>query len=342
MERKKSILYVYPGISSFIQSDIDNLSRTYNIVENTYNWTNKLMVPFLILSQFFFLLFNIKKYKCVIVSFAGYWSLAPVVCGKLFKTPVYIILNGTDCSSIPKLNYGSLRKPIHKKVIEYCCRKSKNLLPVSNSLIYTTNTFDESLPKNQGIRYYFPTINTPIKVIANGFDTDFWDAKEEKVANLFLSVFSESQFFLKGGDLIVEVAKKQPENNFVVVGCPTPNIDVPSNLIFKGFLTPPELKKMYSKAKYYLQLSSFEGFGCSLAEAMLCGCIPIVSNVNSMPEIIGEYGYLLTRRDSDLLSSLLIEITLKNTITSEMVRNRIKQNYPISKRMEEIKMLIEN
>ena len=44
-----------------------------------------------------------------------------------------------------------------------------------------------------------------------------------------------------------------------------------------------------------------EGFPNALCEAMLSGCIPIVSNVGAMPKIVKETGYLLLKKDIYLL-----------------------------------------
>jgi hypothetical protein len=54
-------------------------------------------------------------------------------------------------------------------------------------------------------------LKTEFEVIPNGFDVNFWSVNVAKESGLFLSVFSESQFYLKGGDLIFEVARKLPD-----------------------------------------------------------------------------------------------------------------------------------
>ena len=105
------------------------------------------------------------------------------------------------------------------------------------------------------------------------------------------------------------------------------------NIIHLGRLTPNELKKWYSKTQFYLQLSVFEGFGVALCEAMLCNCIPIVSNVNFLPSIIGKSGFILDKRNSDKLYNL-IKTALKSDISilESKARERIIKYFPISKR----------
>lgn len=48
-----------------------------------------------------------------------------------------------------------------------------------------------------------------------------------------------------------------------------------------------------------------EGFPNALCEAMLCECVPIVSDVFSMPEIIESSGFVLKERNDELLDELI-------------------------------------
>ena len=48
-----------------------------------------------------------------------------------------------------------------------------------------------------------------------------------------------------------------------------------------------------------------EGFGVALAEAMACGCVPIVSRVGILDFIAGDSGFVLEKHDTDLLKSLI-------------------------------------
>ncbi len=329
MKNKKTILFVCPYFSSFIKEDIEILSENNIVIINNYNWQNKFLIFSNLFFQFFSILFKINRVNIIVVSFGGYWSFFPSLIGKVFKKPVYIILHGTDCASLPNLNYGSLRKPILKLFCKISYRFSFKLLPVSSSLIKVKNTFlADDKYSYQGINYFFPNLKINYSVIYNGIDTNFWqnDLSINKVDNSFLAVFSEKQFILKGGDLIIKIAEKFPEIDFNIVGTYAPSYikNIPSNVNFLGKLDKNQLKKVYCNSRYYFQLSIFEGFGCSLAEAMACECIPIGSSVNIIPEIIGDSGKIIQYKKEDELESVIKNLLTQKDLNKKGQEARIR------------------
>jgi glycosyltransferase involved in cell wall biosynthesis len=340
----KTIIYVYPKKYSFINEDIQGLKKHYNVIENSYNWRKKIFVPFFMIHQFFSIILN-RKVKTIFVSFGGYWAFAPSLIGKLTGKSVYIILHGTDCASIEALNYGSFRKPIQKLILKWSYKMATKLLPVSQSLIKHTNNFDPKVGEFKlGVKHFLPNLNTNIEVVPNGFDYEFWKSDNtSKHQKLFLAVFSEAQFYLKGGDLIEELALKKPSWNFEIAGCsPNGKKSLP-NLKYLGYLNKEKLRAKYSEVQFYFQLSSFEGFGCSLAEAMLCGCIPIVSNVNNLPDISGEIGIVIAEKKIETLENSITAL-LEQDLTNLSLKSRfhIIENYPLYNRIEKLKELINN
>ena len=75
---------------------------------------------------------------------------------------------------------------------------------------------------------------------------------------------------------------------------------------------------------------------------MLCGCIPIVSNVNDLPNIIKDTGYILKTNNADLLSKLLKRIvTEKNNELGQKARLNIINNYSVMKRKNELERILD-
>lgn len=344
---KKRIFYIAPKFSSFVKNDIKLLSNEYIIKVNILNWRNKILVPFNMLFQILYLLFNLKRIEIILISSGGYWSFIPSLMGKLFKTKVFIILNGSDCASIPPLNYGNLRKSILKYCIKISYLNAERLLPVSSSLAFIKNTYySDDQYSFQGFKHFFPKLNTKYTVVHNGLDYNFWKpiAEYKKEAGSFISVFSgDSQFILKGGDLIFEIAKKFPNCKFYLAGIENVQINKPENVELLGRLDKYELLRYYNLSEFYMQLSIFEGFGVALCEAMLCECIPIGSSVNIIPEIIADSGYILNKRNINELESLLNEAleSKDKSKLKRLVRQRIKTNYSNEKRLNKIVDIIE-
>lgn len=345
--KNNKIIYIAPSLSSFIKSDISILSKSYYIISNVFSWNKKYFIPFYFIRQIYSILRNINSSIAIFISFGGYWSLIPTLIGKLFNVPVFIILHGTDCASIPLFNYGSLRKWAVRKFCKHSYKNATMLLPVSSSLILIKNTYNtDDISNNQGYKHFFPNINTNTKVVYNGIDSKFWKKKQEikKEDNSFIAVFSLNQFILKGGDLILEVSKKLSSCNFYIAGCKKPNNlkENYKNVHFLGEISPQNLRLYYNKCQFHLQLSIFEGFGIALCEAMLCECIPIGSSVNIIPEIIGDSGFVLQKRDADKLEKLINKaLSYENKEElGNIARKRIIQNYSIEKREKKLLSLI--
>lgn len=343
---KEQIILVTPYRNSFINNDIEILSKQYEIVLNNYNWKRKSLYPIFAIRQLFFLLANIRKTNKIVIEFGGYWSVLPTLIGKIFNTPTAIILHGTDSAIINHIKYGSMRKRLVKKVCEFSYKRASILLPVSNSLIYTKSNYTEN-ENIQGIKHYFPNLETPIRVIHNGLNHLFWNSIKsiEKEQNSFITVLSETQFIRKGGDLIVSIAKEFPHCNFYIAGSDKiEHTSIPENIFFLGKLTQEELKVAYNKSKFYLQLSIFEGFGLSLCEAMLCNCIPIVSSVNILPEIIGNSGFTVLKKEIHEVKKVItnaIESPNQDEL-QKLARKRIVDNFSIEKRDVELIDTLEN
>lgn len=344
---KANIIFVTPSFQSFVKNDIIILQEYYNVTINHYPWQNKSLAPYYFILQFFSILKKILFVKYIIVSFGGYWSFWPSVLGKIFSKKVFIILHGTDCASIPEINYGSLRLPILKFICGISYKSAHCLLPVSESLANTELNFLPTLKnKKQGFQYHFPNLTTPFITINNGFLPESWPWGEpiNRVPNSFLAVFSNEQYILKGGDLIFEIAAELPESIFFIAGMSKPKDmnNCPQNLIFLGRLSQFELSEWYRKSTFYFQLSLFEGFGCALCEAMLSGCIPIGSNVNNIPQIIADNGEILKiKRKKDLIE-LIKKIHKKKDLgdLSAKSRSHIIENYSIKLRKSKLLELL--
>ena len=98
-----------------------------------------------------------------------------------------------------------------------------------------------------------------------------------------------------------------------------------------GHIPKKKLLEYYNQSQFHLQLSVFEGFGCSLVESMMCKCIPVGSKVNIIPYIIGDTGVVLDKRNQKELNKIILNLTTssKNELSVRFSdsRNRAKENF---------------
>ena len=193
-------------------------------------------------------------------------------------------------------------------------------------------------------------LSTPIQVVHNGVETNtFVINNNYREPNTFLTIAmgleNEKNVKLKGIDLILSWAEKNPNNKVTIVGSESifNYHNKLKNVKVIGKVNQLELLQYYNENKYYLQLSISESFGLSLCESMLCGCIPIVSNTGIMPEIIEDKGYVLLKRNLTLLTKLINSILIDKTEKDLFeIRNLIVKKYSINLRSKKIMSSIDH
>lgn len=64
-------------------------------------------------------------------------------------------------------------------------------------------------------------------------------------------------------------------------------------IVTPGFVTESEKLALYDSAACSVLVGLHEGFGIPPLESLAAGCIPVVSNSSSLPEVVGEAGILV-------------------------------------------------
>lgn len=97
-------------------------------------------------------------------------------------------------------------------------------------------------------------------------------------------------------------------------------MNLESEIIFTGFVPDEELPFIYDRARVFLYLSLFEGFGLPPLEAMACGIPVITSNTTSLPEVVGDAG--ITVNPTDIGA---VELALKQVLSDPTLATRMKE-----------------
>ena len=87
------------------------------------------------------------------------------------------------------------------------------------------------------------------------------------------------------------------------------------DILFTGKVAQEDIAALYSGADAFAFLSSSEGFGYPPLEAMACGTPTVVSNLTSLPEVVGDAALLVNPLDTEAiaqaLSCLLNDVALR-------------------------------
>lgn len=325
-EAVKAIAYLYPSRFHFVAKDIEALRHHLDVREHRFTTGGAWLLPWDLLRQLIFLIAcKFGGVKVVLAHFAGYHTVLPVLLG--FRT--HIIVAGSDACSFPGMDYGSFRKPLMRRAMSVSMRRARTILPVHASLEGFKNSFSSFGPTDQGYGTFLPGLRTPSLAIPYGFDMDRWvPIAGERDPKTVLCVATgaapdNAVHFRKGVDLLIEAAQQLPDHRFTVVGTLDPSAyqGLPDNIRMLGSCTPDQLRDELAHHSIYAQPSVMEGFPNALCEAMRMGCLPVVSNITSMPEIVGPTGMVINERTSAALIAA-IRATSSLPLSEQLIRRQ--------------------
>ena len=302
----KRILLIYTNYSSFVKSDFEILSKAASVDKYQFNPQKGFAIIIEIIKQFFFIIFKGWKYDVFFIWFADHHSYLPVLYTRIMGKKSFVVIGGYDVSRIPKLGYGVFNSKIRGYCAIQSMKKCKLNLTVSKYV-------------DRKVRWIAPEANTQLIYNCVNLSDHSVDVPKENLILTVALINSEKTFLLKGIDTFIDVAKLLPSYNFIIVGGVKMVLEkytekIPGNIEIIGPIQHQELINYYKKAKIYCQFSRSESFGVAIAEAMSFGCVPIVTNIGGMPEIIGTTGIITNRNAKEIVQKIetLIYKEIKN------------------------------
>lgn len=238
------------------------------------------------------------------------------------RTPVVVVAGGWDVARLPDIDYGAHTSWWRHQLSRFLFAQAKQVLAVSEF------TRHEAMQNAE-----VPAAK--LTTVYHGFDPAAWP-QGAAPRTVDVVTVSGTHAAVKGIDLVIDTAQRMSDVRFEVVG-PTPGAEMkahmanlPSNLSFVGRLSGDAYLAKLQSAKVCFQPSRQESFGCALAEAMLCGCVPVVSHRGALPEVLGDTGVLVDR-----MLPQEFERGLRNALSASdherhRVRERIASHYDLT------------
>jgi glycosyltransferase involved in cell wall biosynthesis len=164
---------------------------------------------------------------------------------------------------------------------------------------------------------------------------------------LSVGIVDQPNIWRKGHEPFVRAAAHLPEVEFVLVGkWKDGAIDdlrsiASENVTFTGWVPDEALLEYYRDASVYVQASAHEGFGLSVAEAMLAGCVPVVTRRGSLPEVVGDCGFYVESQSPRELAAAIEEALNAPGEFRQQARDRILTQFPLEKRAESIYQIVD-
>ncbi len=345
------LLFVYLQPTSFVLDDLESLGEHFDVRSFEFAPTTLSRIRTIprLIGQRDWLKREVRNADIVFGWFADFHMVAPVRIGKKFGVPVVVALGGYDAVHLPRLNYGVFGSVWRAPLSRYVLKEASLLLPVAAALINSENDFEPGPEGSaQGVASHVPGLATPFYVIPTGYDQNAWPLGPQERNDSVCSVAiinDQRTFELKGIDLLFRAAERMPTVHFKIVGVnvdllpwiqashsPPPNVEI----------EPPrprlELSDVYQSASVYAQISRSEGLPNALCEAMLSGCIPVVSRVGGMPHVVGDVGEVVDQPNIDRVVEALGNALKRTSVDRQAARSKIASSYSSEKRAERLRI----
>ncbi|MEI7420775.1 MAG: glycosyltransferase family 4 protein [Prolixibacteraceae bacterium] len=331
--KKQSILFVYVDYSTFVHSDFEILSSFAMVSKYQFKPVKGLVRTGIeLFRQLIFLIFQGFKYDSVFIWFSDYHSLLPVLFAKIYGKKSFVVIGGFDVASLPEFNYGALSNPVRAFFSRNTLKLASLCFPVAEAL----------KKKLLGINP-----NARCEVIATRQDSEKFSFEEYERPKRIVTVSGTKNYqrlMVKGLDRFRELALLLPEFEFQIIGA-TETVrhyfePLPANLVLLPSADFGQMCQYYRNSSFYAQLSRSEGLPNALCEAMLCGCIPVGTDVGDVRLAIGNTGLAIDEWVPEQLADF-IRINHNNNTLRDAARARIADLYPPGIRKEKFSILLQ-
>jgi len=323
------VLFVHTGNEQFVKIDRDLLSASFTLQD--------LHVPARFPRSLLRYLRGVARTDIVFCWFASWNSFWALLLARAFKRPSILVIGGYDVANVPEAHYGHQRGGPSRWVSRWAMGLARILLPFS---VYSL----QQALDNAGIA------PQRMRLVYLGIPDSFGALPQVPSERMALTVGNVAWPNLrrKGLEPFVRAAALLPDVHFVLVGAwfddsitYLRSIASP-NVTFTGWISDEELRACYLRASVYVQASLHEGFGLSVAEAMLAGCIPVTTRAGALPEVVGECGVYTESSDPDSISRAIVSALSSSQSDRLRARQRVLTEFTLDRRRQMIDQVMKS
>jgi glycosyltransferase involved in cell wall biosynthesis len=321
------ILFVYSRESSFVSIDREILRRRWEV----HDWRQSrplVNVPRLAVA--------VWRADLVFGWFASWHTFWPVVLARLLRRPSVLVVGGYDSARMPEVPYGLQHRRVLGALSRFVMRRASRLITNSR---YTRGEVEANAGISPGdVTVVYHGVPDPFGALPPG--------RRERLA-LTVGFVDRRNLERKGLRPFVEAARRLPDVRFVVAG----RLDGDAgeelrslagpNVTLTGWVEQEELEDTYRRASVYVQASRHEGFGLSVAEAMLAGCIPVATSAGALPEVVDETGVMIAAATPDEVARGVERALALGEEAREQARRRVLDEFPLRVRSEGLESVVE-
>jgi glycosyltransferase involved in cell wall biosynthesis len=327
MTHRKKVLFVVPCkryFRSFMQWDLNLLERRFdvrvvNVCLDSHDVKATLATPSRLIA-------GVAWADVVFCWFASLPAFVATALSQLYAKKTIVVVGGGDLTVLPEIGYGA--DPISRFYSTYVLNKATKLLP------YSKDAERRVLERVNG--------TSKTELIYLGIDINVFKPSDTKRENRVLTVgnINRSNLHRKGLETFVKSAAYLGDTEFFLIGqVYDDSVEylrsiASSNVRFTGSLSESELIRCYQQAKVYVQVSAHEAFGVAIAEAMACGCVPVVTDKGAIPEVVGETGVYVPYGDPEATAQ-----GIKRALESNdgiVGRKRVEEMFTLERRRKEL------
>jgi len=325
------ILFVHIGQRSFQATDLRLLRERNEVRAIDFRWKRETLRS---------IRDGVRWCDLVFGWFASHHTFLPAVLANLTGKPVLIAasdydLKENDWIGLKRFGEAATRGRIRKII--------SNRVLAKADIVLVPSQFSASLALQNTTLRQKPE---KLRIVPHGFDVPPpVELRRETIVTTIGDLLPDN-WIRKGHREFAAVAARLPHIPFFLVGKASPDgfLDyvrsvAPPNLILTGYIDEDEKAKLLARTAVYAQLSWREGFGCSVAEAMLAACVPVVTQSSALPEVVGDCGYYTKYGDLDGIAAA-ISVALNDSLLGHRARDRIASLFSIDRRRQALNNII--